>query len=825
MVNAFTKQILKVFCIIGLALIAMLLIPSITKAQTFPQNINTVNADDLSESQVRQIMQQAKSSGLSDNDIVQAAENKGMAAPQAERLRQRITEMRRRDGNSVSTSASDTATRNSRILNYKQDSVRDRNTVSGAIPVFGADLFSSTSSTFEPNLKLATPVNYIIGPDDQLDVSVYGNSVVNWKLNVSPEGNINLPSGGIVNVAGKTIEAATAEIRSRLIAKNYAIGHGSTLKVTLGNIRSIKVIMVGELVRPGTYTLPSLATAFNALYSAGGPNDNGSFREIEIIRNNRVIRHLDIYSFLLNGSQKDNISLQDQDIIRVPAYQTRVEIAGEVKRHAYFEVLPGESMQDVIRFAGGFTSSAYRASVKVSQISDQQRRIVDVTETNFKNYVPLPGDIYTVSRILNRYENRVTINGSVFRPGEYQLQKNMTLLQLIQKAAGVKEDAFSGMGTITRLKPDNTLEIITFNLRDVLNKSVSYDLNREDVVTIRSIFDLRDQYTVRISGEVRSPGEFTYAENMTVESLIILANGLREGASPLRIEVARRVTAADSSGTNNQIAKVFTVDVDPQLTSNLKNFVLKPFDVIMVYKQPGYEKQALIRVEGEVTYPGPYVIQDKGEKISDIIKKAGGLTPSANPDGSTLRRHYIALLGVNKNTVDTATLAQEHTQRLNVIKRSFSDSTTTETDLRNNTIGINLKEILDKPGSTTDLVLKDGDVLIIPQAQQIVQVNGEVHVPSGIVYSKGNSFRQYVLDAGGYTSNAQRSEGYIIYPNGSVRGSHKFLFFNSHPNVKPGSEIFIPKKPLRRGISLAEFATILSAIGSIVILGILSSKR
>jgi protein involved in polysaccharide export with SLBB domain len=806
-------------------------------AQSIPQNLSSVNVNDLSDAQIRQLLQQAQAVGLTDSQLIQQAQSRGMSDDQIQILQKRIADIRKSNNNNT-ISVGDTAKSQSRRLNYKPDTLADSlnkqslriDILSGLLPkIFGADLFRNHNVTFEPNLKLATPVNYIVGPEDQLNISIYGKSLVNWKLVVSPEGTINIPGVGLLNVSGKTIEQATASIKSKLTANNYAIGRGTNVQVSLGNIRSIKVIIVGEVVKPGTYTLPSLATAFNALYSAGGPNDNGSFRQIEIIRNNRIIRKLDVYDFLVKGDQKDNISLQDQDVIRIPTYRVRVELDGEVKTPALFEVLPGETLQDVIRFAGGFTDQAYTALIKVSQISDQERRITDVVENDFKNYVPLRGDIYSVERILDRYENRVTINGAVFRPGQYELQKSLTLSQLIQKAAGLKEDAFIGIGSITRLEPDNTTEIISFNLKDVLNKSAAdIPLQREDVVNISSIFDLRDQYMVTIKGEVRHGGQFAYADSMSVEDLIIKAGGFTEGASPKRIEVARRVANSDPASKSSLIAQVFSVNVDAQLKEGEANFRLKPYDVVSIYSLPGYEIQKTVKVEGEVLYPGYYTIQKKNEKISDIIARAGGLSASADVEGGTLKRSNVAILGVDKTKTDTAAVEQERVDRITRLKRASKDSTSNENfQLRNNYVGIDLKEILARPGSSIDLIMEDGDLIRIPKQQQIVRVNGEVLYPSAIVYDSGKTFKGYVINAGGYSPDALKGGAYVVYPNGTVKGTRKFLFFNNHPDVKPGSEIYVPKKPVRKGLSAVEFVGITSGLASIaaVILGIISLHK
>jgi protein involved in polysaccharide export with SLBB domain len=801
-------------------------------AQSLPQNLSNVNVNDLSDAQIQQVVQQGHAAGLSDSQIIQQAEDKGLPTDQAQLLQKRITSLRNSGTNTSENS--DTTAQSARSLNYKRNGPDQQNQYSNqpdtTPKIFGADLFRNNNLTFEPNLNLATPVNYIVGPNDQLNVNVYGNSIVNWKLNVSPEGNINIPGIGLVNVAGKTIEQATALIKSKLAANNYAVGRGTNVQVSLGNIRSIKVILVGEVQKPGTYTLPSLATVFNALYAAGGPNKNGSFRQIEVIRDNRIIRRLDIYDFLTKGQQKDNIGLQDQDIIRIPTYRLRVQMTGEVKTPALFEVIPGETLQDVIGFAGGFTDQAYTALIKVSQISDQQRRMTDVTDADYKNYIPLRGDIYTVDRILNRFENRITINGAVFRPGQYELQKGLTLMQLIQKAAGIKEDAFTGLGTITRLNPDNTTAIISFNLKDLINKSApDIALQREDVVYIASIFDLRDKYTVTIKGAIRRGGIFAYADSISVEDLIIKAGGFAEGASPKRIEVARRVSDSDPNSKNSSVAQVFQVDVNSQLDKELVNFRLRPYDIVSVYSLPGYETQRTVKVDGEVLYPGYYVIKNKNEKISDIIARAGGLSASADVDGGTLKRSNTAILGVDKNKTDTAELARERNARMARLQKTYKDSTKTaeDTTLRNNFVGIDLKKILQQPGSNIDLLVEDGDEIRIPKQQQIVRVNGEVLYPSAVVFENGKSFADYVSNAGGFSPDALKRGAYIVYANGTVKGTTKFLFWNNHPAVKPGSEIYVPKKPEPKGDTAGKiigYTTALASLGAII-LGILSLNK
>ncbi|HEY2583194.1 MAG TPA: SLBB domain-containing protein [Mucilaginibacter sp.] len=807
------------------------------QVQSIPQNISNINVNDLTDAQIRQLLQQAQGAGLSDSQIVQQAQSRGMSDDQAQLLTKRIADIRAKDGTTGNAGGGlDTSFQStSRKLNYKADTGKrqqqqqqqqlDLNALKPKI--FGSDLFRNKDIKFEPNLKIATPVNYIVGPEDQLFITVYGKSVANWKLEVSPDGNINIPGVGILNVGGKTIEQASAAIKSRLTSSNYAIGKGTSVQVSLGNIRSIKVIMVGQVVSPGTYTLPSLATVFNALYASGGPNDNGSFRQIAIIRNNRVIRHLDVYDFLTKGEQKDNINLQDQDIIQVPSYRTRVELSGQVKIPGLFEVLPGESLWDVLSFAGGFADQAYTARIKVIQVSDNQKRITDVTENDYKSYVPLRGDKYVIDKILERYENRVTITGAVFRPGEYELQKGLTVSGLIANAAGLKEDAFTGNGSITRLKPDNTKALLSFNVKDILNKTAAdIPLQREDSVRITSIFDLVDKRKVTIKGEVRKPGTFAYADSMTVEGLIIEGGGFAEGASSKRIEVARRVNNSDPKSKGSIVAQVFSIDVNEYLKEGQGNFRLQPFDIVSVYSLPGYEKQRIVKVTGEVLYPGYYTIRKKDEKISDMIGRAGGLTASADVDGGTLKRSNVAILGVEKNKADTAELSRERLERLNRLKRDYKDSTKTEdtTAARNNNVGIDLRKILEKPGSSIDLLLDDGDEIRIPKQQQTVRVNGEVLFPSAVVYSNRKSFKSYVLNAGGFSPLALKRGAYIIYQNGTVKGTRKILFFNNHPAVKPGSEIYVPKKQPSKGDTgqqILAYATALASLGAII-LGIVS---
>jgi protein involved in polysaccharide export with SLBB domain len=407
-------------------------------AQSLPQNLSNFNVDDYSDAQLKAVMQNAQSQGLNDAQLLQMAQSKGLSATQAQRLQTRIVDLRKKDGGNIVVDTS--GNQSSRKVNALQDNDAQDNKAplfTNQSKIFGASLFrNSKANTFQPNLKLATPVNYIVGPDDRLNISVYGNSVANWQLTVSPEGNINIPGIGVLNVSGKTIEQATLAIKSRLAAGNYAIDRGTSVHVTLGDIRTINVILQGELVKPGTYSLSSLSTAFDALFAAGGPSDIGSFRKIEIIRNNKVVSKLDLYDFIVSGNRKGNIVLRDQDIIRVPPYGIHVELKGEVKIPAIFETLSGEKLQDILNYSGGFTDQAYTARIKVDQVSDRQHRFKDIIEEDYSRYTPLRGDKYTVSRILDRYENRVVINGAVFRPGSLNYRMALPYQNLLKMREG-----------------------------------------------------------------------------------------------------------------------------------------------------------------------------------------------------------------------------------------------------------------------------------------------------------------------------------------------------------------------------------------------------
>lgn len=790
-------------------------------------NYSDVKVDELTDTQIRQLIQRAESVGYNDAQLEQMAAAQGMKAEEIQKLRIRVTKIRgtaAASGLPDNTESEQSTERRTDTSNIKKKEAGSKTSVLKDLKpqIFGSELFANSDISFEPNLRMVTPQGYIIGPDDELLIDLSGDNEVNYKLKVSPEGTIRLQYIGPVSVSGLSIEQATSKINAKMSRTYPALKNGRTkLVVNLGNIRSIKITLLGEVMKPGSYTLSSLSTVFNALNASGGPSSNGSFRNIQLIRNNRIISTIDVYDFLLNGIQKNNIRLQDQDVINIPVYQSRVEISGEVKRPALFEVLSNESLADLIRFAGGFSNKAYTAQIKVLQNTNKERKISDVAAEKYDTYGPLNGDKYVVEAILDRFENKVEIMGAVFRPGPFELNKGLTLKGLIAKADGIKEDAFLNRGYISRLNPDNSLTLLSFNV-DKIMKGTAEDipLAREDKVTISSIFDLRDEYNVSIQGEVRAPGSFSYADKMTLEDLIQMAGGFKEGATPNRIEVSRRIRNSDAMSASAITAEVFTVNVDKDLKLIGDGVILKPFDLVSVRSSKEYHVQKQVKLEGEVLYPGTYTIVNKNERISDLIKRAGGLTPIAYVEGASLKRPGAEK--VNPSDKNVINNSDEEAKKLLALKRAqesgVKDTLTADLEqklIQSDLVGIDLFRIMKKPLSKIDLIVEDGDVIRVPRQLQTVKVTGEVLNPNSIVYTPNRSFKQYINGAGGFTRSALVGGAYIKYANGSVQAAKKFLFFNNFPKVMPGAEILVPKRADRERLTAQSWIGIGTAVASL----------
>lgn len=691
--------------------------------------------------------------------------------------------------------------------------------------VFGMDFFKNKKLSFEPGLSIPTPQNYVLGAGDELQIDLFGSVEQSYKLKINPDGYIRLPLAGTVQLSGLSMEQARARLHQSL-AKVYPRMRAGEIQMhaSLGTPRSIRVHIIGDVENPGSYTIPAFATVFNALYACGGPNEKGSLRNIQVIRNNKVVASLDVYHFLMKGSASGNIRLNDQDIIRIPTCQARVFIKGYCKTEAYFEIITGDKLSNLLEYAGGFDEQAYRKQIKVTRNTSEQKKVDDVDQTQYTSFLLQAGDCYEISAVLNRFENRVRINGAVFRPGSYAIEKGLSLKQLIQKAEGVKEDAFMSRAIIYRLKEDNTNEMLSFNVADILSgKASDILLKREDYIQIASNKEMNEGFVVQLAGEVLHPGAFPFAENMRIEDLIIAAGGLKESAALNRIEVARRKTDVDRNqkGSEISIVKQFTIQKDLQASSQDMAFVLMPYDMVTVFPSPGYQTQKSVQVEGEVLFPGKYALAHSNDKISDIIKRSGGLSAEAFPNGAMLLRlkpksiiedvlqnkKFRALKKQTKDTLD--------------VKENIDEQLQNPYDI----VGINLSKIMRNPGSPADLHMNDGDILRIPTEKQTILVSGEVLYPVRLKYEKHRSFKKYISGAGGFGPQALRRHSYVVYANGTARATRNFLLFKWYPTVQPGSEIVVPQRDNRKPVSAVEIASITTSITSLMILVISILKK
>jgi len=778
----------------------------------FQTNLRDIKVDQLTDNDIMKYMQQLKASGISQSQAEQIAISKGMPVSEIQKLRQRITQLNANPQNNLQQNKQGQINLNQRQIQTGTDTTQQPIDTTTKIPkplidpkIFGSELFNNASLTFEPNLQIATPVNYILGPSDELNISVYGLQEFSNVLTVAPEGTLAIPDVGQIKVAGLTIEAARQKIFNAMSSSVYpTLKNGrSKLSVTLSTIRSIKVTIIGAN-KPGNYTVSSLTTAFNALFLAGGPSQFGSFREIELIRDNKVFEKIDLYRFLVNGDQSDNVTLKDNDVIRIPTYRTRIDVEGYVKRPGYFEVLDSETFKDVLKYASGFADSAYRASVRVTQFTDKELRVRDVSSEEYANYHPQDGDYISVDKVLDRFSNRVIISGAVFRPGVYELTPGMTADDLIKKANGLTEDAYKGRAQIFRLNDNLTKGILSFN---ALNSS-NINLKREDSVVVKSIFDLRDEYYVSVQGEVRNPDFYLYNDSMTVKDILLEAGGLTDAAYPQKIEIARLIYRLTVTAQDVRASEIININGMEDLSSPSKNVQLKPYDLVTVRRKPGYAEMQTIKVIGELQYPGPYVLEKREERVSDILKRAGGFTPEAYKEGAFIKRYNTdTITSIRLQTIENIQqqLANDSSQPVTQnIERQFDQ------------IPLNIEKILSNPGSPEDVVLKARDELIVPKYTAEVKMSGSVLFPTQIPYDHKYDFKDYISSAGGYSDAARKNKAYILYANGKARTIKKFLFFKSYPTVKPGSEIVVPTKEVTKNrLTTGEIIGISSALASL----------
>nr|WP_315211461.1 SLBB domain-containing protein [uncultured Flavobacterium sp.] len=774
-------------------------------------DLSTLKVDYLTDGDVAKIKAQLQSNNMTIEQAEPMAMAKGMSAAEFGKLKARL------GAQATNTETVKNGAASEEELSRKQDKIvnnKVKDTINALI--FGSELFDNPTLNFEPNLKLATPVNYILGPGDELQVSVYGVQEFNASIPVSVEGKVTIQYVGQIAVSGMTIEAATQKIRNAIAGVYSTVRSGqSEVTVNLTRIRTIKVTLIGSK-QPGNYSISSLATVYNALFLGGGPGKNGSYRNIELIRNNKVFTKVDIYNFLVNGDQSDNVGLKDNDVIRIPAYNQRVTLEGQVKRPGIFEMKKGETFNDLLSFASGFNEFAYTASVNVLQKTDKEFKVRDIKANEYGTYKPLSGDVFRVTKILNRFENQIKIEGAVFRPDTYSFYEGMRISDLIAKADGLKEDAYSNRARIIRLKSDLTTEILNVNLAKALSGDLEADvsLKREDVITVYSILDFEEEFTITINGEIKKPGVYQYYDNLTLNDVLVQAGGLTGSASK-KVEIARMIQSEEIDDSNPNKVELFNIEITATNNEQAKNFALLPFDVVNIRKMAVYEKPEMVTVSGAVQYGGKYVLAGKKERIYDVIQRAGGLTSVANVEGVRIKRPIQAKQIEDLENVNLNLGKKDSIQ--NKLERKLKE------DLKYATIPVDWKAIVKNPKSNTNVTLFPGDEIEVVAFNEGVKVAGNVLLTSEIPYDRSKGFRYYINAAGGIDAKGWKKKAYIIYPNGKADVASSFLFFKNYPKVTPGSQIIVPEKPETKKMSTGEFVSIAGVLASLagVIIAIL----
>lgn len=738
-----------------------------------PANIKNIRVQELNENEIKQIKAEMDKQNMSIETAENLAITNGMSPSDFATLKLKIE--------NIKSSKTQLNTEAGTIIEEKPIELDDNSNLMRK-EIFGSELFSNASLSFEPNSSTATPSGYILGPGDELQIIVYGMQEYSASSSVSKEGTINIPIIGEIFVNGLSIEAAKIKIKKACSNSLKSLLTGqSNLSISLSKIRTIKITILGAR-KPGNYSVSSLSTVYNALHIAGGPNDNGSYRKIELVRNNKVIKKIDIYKFLLTGDQSDNINLLENDVIRIPVYDNRVKIEGKVKRPGIFELLPNENFEDLLRYCSGFDESAYKGNVKLIQNTEKELKILDLTEAVYKNYQPKLGDIFKVSTILNRFENKVSIKGSVFRPDDYELSEGMTIKNLIDKADGLTEDAYKNRALLIREKEDLSKEMINLNL----NTSLDLKLKKNDELIITSLFELKNQQTLTITGQIKKPGDYPYIEKMTLYDLILLAGGFTEAASKI-VEISSQISKDELSKDNTAKSNIKTLEIDTLLLDNSKNIILFPNDFIQIRKKPIHEAQEFVHISGEVEYPGSYVVADRKERILDLINRSGGLKNDANENGIKVKR---------------------------ILEQVIND-TIIKTEV---TIPVDYKYIKKHPLSKKNFRLLKGDEIIISRRLNNVKIFGRVQLNSEIPFSNRKSLRYYINSVGGTTENADKKRIYVIYPNGIGSKTKTFLGIHNYPKIEPGCQINIPAKNLenKTKMSTAELSAVIGIFGSLV---------
>lgn len=681
------------------------------------------------------------------------------------------------------------------------------------VKVFGRDIFNNKELTFEPEMNIATPQNYRLGPGDAVFIEIYGASQKTIEGTVSPDGTITIEGFGPVQISGLTVKEANSRLRSTL-GKRYS---SSKISLTVGQTRSIMVNVMGEVNNPGTYTLPAFATVFHALYMAGGTNDLGTMRNIKVYRNNRLVSTVDIYDYILNGKLTGNVRLADNDVISVGTYDCLVNITGKVKRPMYYEMKKNESVATLLKYSGGFTGDAYKKSVRLVRKAGKEYSVYNVDEFDMSSFQLADADSVSVDSILQRYSNMVEIKGAVFRPGMYQVGGNINSVRtLIENADGLKEEAFTARAVMHRMKPDRTLEVIPVDVEGILSgRTADIPIQNNDVLFIPTKQEMMEEQTITIHGEVFYPGVYKYADNETLEDFVLQAGGLKQTASTVKVDVARRIVNPKALTTDSVIARTYTFALkDGFVIDGEPGFKLMPYDEVYVRKSPGFYKQQNVMVEGEVMFGGTYTLSKKNQRLSDLIKNAGGVNDRAYVAGARLERKMNEVERKRMETI--LKMAREQAENLEIEAAAQNK----KVDLENSellkrfeipetySVGIELDKALSNPGSDADIVLREGDKLIVPQYTATVKINGEVMYPNTVGYQQGKKAKYYINQAGGYSNKAKKSQTYIIYMNGTIAK------VSEGAKPMPGCEIFVPQKKINT-MTVAEKLAIGSASASI----------
>lgn len=776
--------------------------------QTIAQ-VGGMNIDQLTDQQLMQFIQANNLSGLSEAELEAKARERGLSNDQIQKLKARVATLNPQAGGS-DKKPGEAASDQRKPVSYLLPKPRP-DSINGLV-IFGSDIFTKDNLTFEPNLNLPTPNQYVLGAGDQIKVDVFGYSDKTQSFTISPDGTIRYPNIGPIKLGGLNINEAKAKLQNQLARIYPGLRGGNTnLQITLGQIRSIRVNLIGEITRPGSYTLSSVSTIANALYAAGGPTPIGSYRNIELIRAGKSVAQFDLYAYLFKGDLTENKLLQDDDVIRVAPYQNRVELRGAVKRRAIYELKGAEPVQHLLDYAGGLADSANRRFVKIARFGEREQEMQTIAAAQWASYTLQTGDRVYVDSISKRFSNRVQISGAVLTPGTYSLNSANQLKDLLN-LTGLQEDAYLERAVVRRLKPDFQPEMMGVNLQDILNGKQSFPLQREDSIHIYRHIDIIPEYTFTVEGAVNNPGTFPYAKNMRLQDAVLLAGGWADGASKKIVEVARR--NRDSSGGDSQgFSTIFSVNLEESANLNTLQFTLEAFDIVSVRKLPSYREQMRVSIEGEVNYPGTYVITGNKERISDLVKRAGGLRSGAFPEGAFLLRKTFEGLTANDSIILQNKLATLKSSFTDTVKAKQADSLLTG---EMKMLGLKLVRALDEPGSLDDIYLIEGDVIKIPQQLQTVQTFSGVYFPKKVVYRPGLRFRDVLRESGGVLPLGQKKKSYVVNANGSISTTKQFLFFRSYPKITPGSEVYVPVKKQGKGLSTAEIVGLTSALTSIV---------